>query len=117
MSSEIKGSFVLIRPTQKLSDKFQKREFVIVTEEKYPQHLQFQCVNDKCSILESFTEGQSVIVSYNLRGNKYTTNTGEVKYFVSLEAWKIEAHFDSTKKESASIDLDLDSHPHDDLPF
>jgi hypothetical protein len=114
MSSEIKGSFVLIRPTQKVSDKFQKREFVIVTEEKYPQHLQFQCVNDKCSILESFTEGQSVIVHYNLRGNKYTPKTGEVKYFVSLEAWKIEAHFDSAKPDVTPSDFDDNQ---DDLPF
>jgi hypothetical protein len=114
MSSEIKGSFVLIRPTQKVSDKFQKREFVIVTEEKYPQHLQFQCVNDKCSILESFTEGQSCIVHYNLRGNKYTPKTGEDKYFVSLEAWKIEAHFDSTKKDVTPSDFDSNQ---DDLPF
>jgi hypothetical protein len=114
MSSEIKGSFVLIRPTQKVSDKFQKREFVIVTDEKYPQHLQFQCVNDKCSILESFTEGQSCIVHYNLRGNKYTPKTGEDKYFVSLEAWKIEAHFDSTKKDATPSE---DNSNQDDLPF
>ena len=114
MSSEIKGNIFLIRPTQKVSDKFQKREFVIVTEEKYPQHLQFQCVNDKCSMLESFTEGQSVIVSYNLRGNKYTTKTGEDKYFVSLEAWKIEAHFDSTKPDVTPSE---GNNNQDDLPF
>jgi hypothetical protein len=114
MSSEIKGNIFLIKDIQKINDKFQKREFVIVTEEKYPQHLQFQCVNDKCSILESFTEGQSVIVSYNLRGNKYTTNTGEVKYFVSLEAWKIEAHFDSTKPNTPPAE---DNGTQDDLPF
>jgi predicted SnoaL-like aldol condensation-catalyzing enzyme len=114
MGSEIKGNIFLIKDTQKVNDKFQKREFVIVTEEKYPQHLQFQCVNDKCSILESFAEGQSVIVHYNLRGNKYTTNTGEVKYFVSLEAWKIEAHFDSTKPTQAPSQ---DNSTQDDLPF
>jgi hypothetical protein len=53
-------------------------------------------------------------VSYNPRGNKYTTNTGEVKYFVSLEAWKIEAHFDSTKKDVTPSE---DNSNRDDLPF
>ena len=39
-----------------------------------------------------FQEGQSVEVSFNVEGREYTDkNTGEIKHFNSLTAWRIEA--------------------------
>ena len=89
MSNKVKGAIIVLNPTVKVSDKFSKREFVIQTEEQYPQQIQLQLSQDKCSLLDSFTLGQVVEVDYNLRGRKWTNPQGEDKYFNTIEAWKI----------------------------
>ena len=81
---ETKGTIKAIFDTQVVSDKFKKREFVITTEDKYPQDIMFQTTQDKCGLLNNFTEGQTVTVSFNLRGRE-----SNGKYYNTLEAWKI----------------------------
>ena len=84
---EIIGKIKLITDTQKVTEKFSKREFVVTTpDEKYPQDVKLELVNDNCAKLDSFSEGQEVKVGFNLRGNEF-----KGKYYVSLSAWKIEA--------------------------
>ena len=71
--------------------KFSKREFVITDESsQYPQDILFQSVQDKCSLLDACNVGDVVQVSFNLRGREWTSPTNEVKYFNTLEAWRIE---------------------------
>jgi hypothetical protein len=40
--------------------------------------------------LDAFKVGNQLEVSFNLRGREWTSPAGEVKYFNTLEAWKIE---------------------------
>ena len=76
---------------QKVSDSFKKREFVITeNSSQYPQHIIFQLTQDKCSLIDNFNAGDTVKVSFNLRGREWTNPQGEVKYFNSLDAWRIE---------------------------
>lgn len=77
--------------TQKVSDRFQKREFVLTTESNtpYPQHVSFQVTQDKCNILDQFNAGDELRVQFNLRGREWNGPQG-VKYFNTLEAWRIE---------------------------
>lgn len=77
--------------TQKVSDKFTKREFVLTTEVNtpYPQQVSFQLTQDKCALLDSLNEGDSLKVYFNLRGREWNGPQG-IKYFNTLEAWKIE---------------------------
>jgi hypothetical protein len=56
----------------------------------YPQDILFQATQDKCSLLDSVKVQDQIEVSFNLRGREWTSPTGEVKYFNSLEAWRIE---------------------------
>ena len=86
---EVTGKIKMINPTQVVSDKFSKREFVVTTNETYPQDLMMQITQDKCNLLDIFKVGENVTVSFNLRGREWTNPQGEVKYFNSLEAWKI----------------------------
>jgi len=88
---EVTGILKLKNDTQKVSDKFSKREFVLTTEAStpYPQHVSFQLTQDKCSILDTLKEGEEVKVVFNLRGREWNGPDG-VKYFNTLEAWKIE---------------------------
>lgn len=94
MSDQFKmtGTIKMIGQTQNVSEKFSKREFVVVhnVNDKYPQDIAFQCTQDKCSMLDKFMEGQCVDVSFNLRGREWTSPQGDVKYFNTLECWRIE---------------------------
>jgi len=85
MSNQTKGTVKAIFDTQTFSSGFQKREFVITTAEQYPQDIKFEVVKEKCGDLDRYTVGQSVTVHFNLRGNEYNG-----KYYVSLQAWKLE---------------------------
>jgi hypothetical protein len=83
---ELTGKIKLINDIQTFDSGFQKREFVVTTQEQYPQDVKFEVVKDKCSLLDKFSAGSDVKVSFNIRGNEYNG-----KYFVNLQAWKIDA--------------------------
>lgn len=89
---KMKGVVKVIKPTQHVSDKFSKREFVVTdrSEEKFPQDIMFELTQDKTSLLDSVMEGQEVEVSFNLRGREWKSPQGDVKYFNTLNAFKLE---------------------------
>ena len=103
----VKGTIKTINDTQVVSDKFQKREFVVTTDEMYPQHILIQATQDKCSLLDSFKVGSPVDVSINLRGREWTSPSGEVKYFNTIEAWKIEQAEGLTPMDGIEMKSDL----------
>jgi Domain of unknown function (DUF3127) len=88
---EVTGTLKVKFDTQKVSDRFQKREFVLTTEANtpYPQHVSFQVTQDKCAMLDQFSEGDDIKIQFNLRGREWNGPQG-VKYFNTLEAWRIE---------------------------
>jgi single-strand DNA-binding protein len=86
MSLQLSGTVKAIFDQETFSSGFTKREFVITTAEQYPQDVKFELVKDKCGLIDRFKVGQSVTVSLNIRGNEHLG-----KYYVSLNAWKIEA--------------------------
>ncbi|MCB0471726.1 MAG: DUF3127 domain-containing protein [Flavobacteriaceae bacterium] len=88
---QITGEIKRILDIEEVSESFKKREFDVVTNDQYPQVLRVQVVQDKCSILDSFSEGQSVQVSINLKGREWTNPSGEIKVFNTIESWKIDA--------------------------
>ena len=124
---EVQGKIKLIGETQTFGAKgFRKRELVVTTDEQYPQHIMVEFVQDKTDLLDSYQVGQQVKVSINLRGREWTNPQGEVKYFNSIQGWRIEA----LQQETSSGDIppippadafepagDLNEDDHDDLPF
>jgi hypothetical protein len=88
---EVIGTLKVKFDTQKVSDRFQKREFVLTTEANtpYPQHVSFQVTQDKCTLLDQFSEGEEIKIHFNLRGREWNGPQG-IKYFNTLEAWRIE---------------------------
>ena len=87
----IQGKVKFIGQTEFIGQNgFQKRDLVITTEEQYPQHIIIQFTQDKCALLDTIQVGQKVNVYFNLRGREWTNPQGEIKYFNSLDAWKIE---------------------------
>lgn len=85
----ITGTIKAINDTMVVSDKFQKRDFVVTTDDQYPQHILIQMTQDKCDVLNGYNVGDSVDVSINIRGREWTSPSGEVKYFNTIEGWRI----------------------------
>ena len=76
----------------------------------YPQDIMFQAAQDKCSMLDGFNENDQVEVSFNLRGREWTSPQGEVKYFNTLDAWRIEKVAQGMPQGGPS-DMNLDPIP------
>jgi hypothetical protein len=85
MALELNGKIKVIMDVQTFGSGFTKREFVITTEEQYPQDVKFEALKEKTAILDQYSVGDQVKVSFNVRGNEY-----QGKYYVSLQSWKID---------------------------
>jgi hypothetical protein len=67
---------------QQVSERFRKRDFVLTdNSSQYPQFITFQLVQDRCSLVEPFNEGDEIRVFFNLRGREWKAPAGDVKYF------------------------------------
>lgn len=89
----ITGEIVKIGLTEAVSDKFRKREFVIKdSSDNFPQVISMQCCQDKVTLLDNLIVGSNVTVTFNLKGREWIAKDGTVKYFNTVEAWKIENH-------------------------
>ena len=95
----ISGKIKLINETKEYgSNGFRKRELVVTTQEQYPQNILVEFVQDRCEILDSFQVGELVKIDINIRGREWTNKDNEVKYFNSIQGWrieKIEENYDS----------------------
>ena len=90
---DIQGKILEIFDTQNVTDTFRKREFIVEYAEnpQYPEFLKFELIQDKCTQLDEFSVGEDVTISFNLKGRKWTDPKGEIKYFNSLQAWRIQS--------------------------
>jgi hypothetical protein len=115
---KLTGVIKVINPTVQVTEKFSKREFVLTdASSMYPQDIMFQMVKDKVDILDAFGEGQQVEVSFNIKGREWTSPQGEVKYFNTLEAWRIETIGGSSAPVAQSIAKATATTADDDLLF
>ena len=94
MSFEIVGKLIEKFDTQQVSDRFKKREFVILKEENangsiFTDHIKFQLIQDKCDVVEDVNLNDEIKVTFNIKGNKWEKN-GQTSYFTNLDAWKVE---------------------------
>jgi single-strand DNA-binding protein len=130
----LRGTIVAVYDTQVISDKFKKREFAIEVMDggQYPQYPKFQCTQAKCDMLDGYTIGEDVTVSFNIRGGKYEKN-GTINYITNLDCWRIErggsAPSNSVSAQQVQGDQNAapaadsvpafvpDANPADDLPF
>jgi single-strand DNA-binding protein len=87
MSFDVTGRLHKKFETEKKTETFQAREFVIEIDEgsQYPQFIKFQLVQDRCGIIDDYNEGDQIKVHFDLRGREWNE-----KYFTNLNAWRIE---------------------------
>lgn len=94
MSYDVSGKLYEVSEINQISDTFKKREFIIEVENPNLQfqrtdYLKFQLTQDRCELIDAYSTGEMMKVSFNLRGNKWEKE-GRVSYFTNLEAWRIE---------------------------
>jgi hypothetical protein len=125
---EAEGKLYKKMDTQQVTDTFKKREFVVeMVDGAYTQLVKFQLVQNNCEKLEGFNEGDDLKVTFNLRGREWTSPQNEVKYFSTLDAWKIDPQSAAPAQQAApvsapsSMPSPTDAPPaaqsNDDLPF
>ena len=86
MAFEVEGKLHRLFPTEQKSASFQTREFVLeIPDGNYPQLVKFQAVQDRCTMLDNYKEGERIKVSFDLRGREWNG-----KYLTNLNAWRVE---------------------------
>ena len=91
----LRGKIKVLMDTQTFASGFSKREFVVTTEDQYPQDVKFEAVKDRISMLENLQPGQTVTVSFNVRGNEY-----QGRYYVNLQAWRVQTETEDASQEA-----------------
>jgi hypothetical protein len=115
---EIKNAKIIkIGELQTFANDFTKVDFVVETQEQYPQtqeqypqKIQLEAIKDKADNLIQYNKvGDIVDVAFNIRGREWVNPQGETKYFNSLQAWKV---FKADKSnESTSQDQQVVTEP------
>jgi len=110
---EITGTVKVIMDAQTFDSGFTKREFVVETEEKYPQQVKIETTQDRVVLVENLKEGDRITVHFNIRGNEWKD-----RYFVNLQAWKVEKPTDGgsgggAAAEDGRMTAIMDSEPFD----
>jgi hypothetical protein len=92
MGMEITGRLHTIFETKQVSERFSKREFVVELADnpKYPQTVLFQLTGDRCAQLDGMNVNDQITIEFSLRGREWRSPSGEVKYFNSLDVWRVE---------------------------
>ncbi|MBT7653228.1 MAG: DUF3127 domain-containing protein [Flavobacteriales bacterium] len=85
MSFEIKGKIKVLFDRQDFPSGFFKRDFVITTNDQYPQDIKFGALKERVEQLEGLSVEDEVTVKFDVKGREYNGN-----YYVDLNAWRIE---------------------------
>lgn len=121
----VEGKIIEKFETQTIKDSFRKREFVIEYAEnpQYPEFVKFELIQSNCDQIDDVNVGDNVSVNFNLKGRKWTDPKGEVKYFNSLQAWRVDKKGsaapadDNTPPPPTEEWVKEDFSKDDDLPF
>ncbi|WP_185861317.1 DUF3127 domain-containing protein [Blattabacterium cuenoti] len=119
---EIIGIVKKLFDIQKFDSGFQKREIVLTTEEPYSQNILIEFVQSKVDLLENIKPKDKIKIFINIRGREWTNSEGKIRYFNSIQGWKIEHYSNLTKTPETSnknpiSSSSLSSDDFDDLPF
>jgi hypothetical protein len=119
MGIQITGKLHTIFETKQITERFQKREFVVELADnpKYPQLVLFQLTGDRVSNVDDMKPGDEVSIEFSLRGREWNSPKGEVKYFNSLDVWKIESTGQGAHNDDRPPVPEEPPEGYDDIPF
>ena len=119
---ELLGKIKLIGDIKTYGDNgFRKRELVITTEEQYPQHILIEFIQNNCELLDNYSIGQTVRIGINIRGREWESPDQGIKYFNSIQGWRIDSLEQTRTPEPPPPPFDpaenTTTEAPDDLPF
>ena len=97
MSFEIKGKIKVLFDRQDFPSGFFKRDFVITTNDQYPQDIKFGALKERVEQLDGLSVDDEVTVKFDVKGREYNGN-----YYVDLNAWRIERGASSQVSQAGS---------------
>lgn len=125
MAYDLQGTLFEVFDTQQVTDKFKKREFVVeTTSGMYNEYIKMQAVQERCELLDTMKKGDTIKVSFDLRGKLVNTRDGRQVYITNINAWKIEklaGSMMSAQQDSSNAYEQQSAMPapgdYDDVPF
>ena len=113
------GTIKMIFETQTFKNNFKKREFVVTSDDEYPEDIKFEFTDDNgINALDNYLEGEQVTVAFKLKGSEY-----QGKYYSNNRAIAIgntvsETKDGKTEKKTKTKTPVFNNAPsEDDLPF
>ncbi len=124
MAFEISGKLFEIFDTVNITDSFRKREFIVektenVSGRDFTDHIKFQCIQERCDLLNNFNVNDEVKISFNIKGRKWEKD-GRGGYITNLDCWRIEQlgnAADQPPPYTAADEPPMADGAEDDLPF
>ena len=113
----IQGKLIEIFDTIQITETFKKREFIIQDNKnpEYPEYIKVEVIQDKVALLDNINIGDEINVLINIKGRKWEDKEGNIKYFNSIQGWKIESENLNLNQDNNNDDFNQDSG--EDLPF
>ena len=113
----IQGKLIEIFDTIQITETFKKREFIIQDNKnpEYPEYIKVEVIQDKVSLLDNLNIGDEINVLINIKGRKWEDKEGNIKYFNSIQGWKIESENLNLNQDNNDDNFNQDSR--EDLPF
>lgn len=112
MAYQLTGTIKTIFDTRAFASGFSKREFVVTSEDKFPQDIAFECVKEKAALLDDVSPGQRVTVHFNINGREYNE-----RYFVNLSVWRVDAADQGGPAQAHAEPEDTTDYGQDEPPF
>ncbi len=82
----VKGILHKVFPAEQKTENFRLREFVLrIDRGTFTNYIAFRLSQDRCSLIDSFEEGEMVQVFFDIYGKEWNG-----RYFNNLNAWRIE---------------------------
>lgn len=92
---ELIGKLEEVRDAIQRTATFTVREFVLEVENprnaQWNDHILFQVSNNNVGLLDTFSVGQMVKVTFDIQGRRWTGQDGTQRVFNTLSAWRIES--------------------------
>ena len=126
MASDTKRSSAIIVGTVESSTEITRGNFTchetIIVEkpgDKYPNPVTVEWSGDNMSKAADIQVGDTVTIACNVRGREWKSPSGEVKFFLSMAGWKVEAHDKAGRVPmgDGGYSGPPPAGPDDDLPF
>ena len=83
---------------------------------KFSEYIKVELIQDKVSLLDSLNVGDEINVLINIKGRKWEDKEGNIRYFNSIQGWKIESENQGINQETPN-EAESQESDDSDLPF